>query len=152
MIKLSNDTKISKYFYLSEATFLPKIQEFYIPSLKELDNIQRLAKKLDKVRDFIGLPFSVNVWIRPNNFVNSKKQVIDYNALVGGVKNSAHITGSAVDGIFKGIDLDISIQEISKKLNEFELSMEQNGTAYGRNWIHLQDKAMTDGKFRIFLP
>lgn len=152
MIKLSNDIKISKYFYLSEATFLPKIQEFYVPKEKELENIENLAKKLDKVRDFIGLPFKVNVWIRPNNFVNSKFQKIDYNALVGGAKNSAHIFGSAVDGTFLGIDLDVSIQEISKKLNDFQLSMEQNGSMYGRNWIHLQDKAMADGKFRIFIP
>ena len=141
-----------KYFFWKEALYLPKIDDYHIPNEYEIENIISLAVKLEIVRNFIAKPFSINCWIRPIK-VNSKRNFgINYNQLVNGAENSLHIMGLAVDGFFKNSDIDSDIESIEKKLNIFELSMERNGSKVNRNWIHLQNSKMKDGKYRAFLP
>jgi hypothetical protein len=52
-----------------------------------VNNIIALARELQKARNQIGVPFVVNSWYRPPAI----------NAAVGGVPNSQHLTGRAVD-------------------------------------------------------
>jgi hypothetical protein len=52
-----------------------------------VNNIIALARELQKVRDQIGRPFIINSWYRPPAV----------NQAVGGVPNSQHLTGKAVD-------------------------------------------------------
>ncbi len=51
------------------------------------DNAIRLAKELQKARDFIGRPIKVNSWFRPP----------DINRAIGGASNSQHLTANAAD-------------------------------------------------------
>lgn len=52
-----------------------------------VNNIIALARELQKVRNQIGVPFIVNSWYRPPAI----------NSAVGGVSNSQHLYGKAVD-------------------------------------------------------
>jgi len=143
----------SNFFTWGEALYLPYIKKFYKnPTKQEQENIKSLALKLNHVREYFKVPFKVNVWIRPNDFNDETCEHLDYNALVGGAKNSSHIYGLAVDGYFIGLDVDYCVEKLIPKLNEFKLSMELNGSKYQRNWIHLQDRPMSDGNYRAFLP
>lgn len=142
----------SKYFYWGEALYLPRIDDYHMPSAEEMINIQKLAFKLDVVREFIKQPFKINCWIRPVSSNTHKKPGTNYNQLVGGANGSTHISGKAVDGYFLNTDLDETIEKLIPKLADFNLSMEQNGSKYKRMWIHLEDKPKSDGLYRVFLP
>jgi putative chitinase len=77
--------KISKHFTVGEAT---NREARRIPTRKDIqNNILALAKHLDKIRDDWGSPIGVTSWYRPP----------DVNRAVGGVSNSQHIHGKAVD-------------------------------------------------------
>ena len=52
-----------------------------------VNNIIALARELQKARNQIGRPFIINSWYRPPAI----------NQAVGGVSNSQHLTGKAVD-------------------------------------------------------
>jgi Peptidase M15 len=56
-------------------------------SVDQVDSIVALAKLLQRAHDQIGKPFNVTSWYRPEPF----------NTQAGGVPNSEHLTGSAVD-------------------------------------------------------
>jgi Peptidase M15 len=56
-------------------------------SVGEVDSIVALAKLLQRAHDQIGKPFNITSWYRPEPF----------NSQAGGVSNSQHLTGSAVD-------------------------------------------------------
>ncbi len=51
------------------------------------DNAIRLARELQKARDFIARPIKVNSWYRPP----------DINRAIGGASNSQHLTANAAD-------------------------------------------------------
>jgi hypothetical protein len=57
------------------------------PNATVVNNIITLARELQKVRNKIGRPFRVNSWYRPPTV----------NKAVGGVSNSQHLYGKAVD-------------------------------------------------------
>jgi hypothetical protein len=59
-----------------------------IPQLAdEVNDILALAKQLQRARTQIGKPFNITSWYRPEPF----------NSQAGGVSNSQHLTGKAVD-------------------------------------------------------
>ncbi|NET30776.1 MAG: DUF882 domain-containing protein [Cyanothece sp. SIO1E1] len=53
----------------------------------EVSNILALAKQLQRARNQIGRPFNITSWYRPE----------PYNTRAGGVRNSQHLGGKAVD-------------------------------------------------------
>ena len=57
------------------------------PDQETLESIIRIATLVQKARDFIGRPFTVTSWYRDP----------DSNAAAGGVSNSRHIDGDAID-------------------------------------------------------
>lgn len=61
-------------------------------STQHVDNILRLAKELEKVRQKVGKPFRITSWYRPN----------PWNARAGGAKRSQHLGGGAVDIVVQG--------------------------------------------------
>lgn len=77
--------KISKYFTVEEVTRRDPRRIPTDPSV--INNILRLAKELDKIREEWGQPISTTSWYRP----------ADVNRQVGGARNSQHINGSAAD-------------------------------------------------------
>jgi Peptidase M15 len=62
-------------------------------SVGEVDSIVVLAKLLQRAHDQIGKPFNITSWYRPEPF----------NTQAGGVSNSEHLTGSAVDFWVEGL-------------------------------------------------
>lgn len=115
--------KISKYFTVGEVTQNDRRRSPIPGSLIE-KNILFLARKLDVIRDKWDSPIGVTSWYRPP----------DVNREVGGVVNSQHLTGSAVD-----------IYTYSGDENEFEnfLDVEWStrhlgyGVQSGRGFTHL---------------
>lgn len=127
--------KISRYFTVHEALWLPSWRVYHEPSEEEKDNILELAVKMDKVRDFLQAPISVHVWMRPD-FLNApghSKHGQDYNAFVKGAPRSAHKLGKAVDWSVPGVSCDLVRSKLLPKLEEFGLCMED---LPGSNWVH----------------
>jgi uncharacterized protein YcbK (DUF882 family) len=80
-----NDQKISKYFTVGEVT---RGDNRRVPKDPEhIENILRLARELDRIREEWGSGIAVTSWYRP--------EVV--NRAVGGARNSQHLTGSAAD-------------------------------------------------------
>ena len=67
-------------------------------------NMVKVANQLQALRDYIGKPIQVNSAYRSE----------EYNASIGGVKNSQHIMGRAADIVIKGM----TPIEVSKVIEE----------------------------------
>ena len=66
------------------------------PGMKELHNLEKITiPRLNIIREFLGVPI----------VVNSGYRCKELNRKVGGVFNSKHLEGLAVDGIPKGLNL-----------------------------------------------
>lgn len=79
------DSPIGKYFTVGE---LLRYDKRRIPTTNEVkSNILKMAKELDNIRESWGSPIGITSGYRP----------ADVNAAVGGVKNSQHLNGGAVD-------------------------------------------------------
>lgn len=82
----NNGLLISKHFAVWEVTN-GDIRRIPKRGSIEEKNILIMSKELDKIRENWGSPIGVTSWYRPANI----------NKQVGGVTNSQHILGSAVD-------------------------------------------------------
>lgn len=117
-----SDCMISQFFTVGEVTQLDPRR---IPTdAGVIKNILAIAKELDKIRKKWGAPIGVTSWYRP----------AAVNAEVGGVSNSQHIMGGAVD-----------VYDISGRAQEFETFLDREwgdralgrGVASGRGFTHL---------------
>lgn len=127
-------SKISKYFTVGEALYLPQWKCYHIPSDDEKANIIRHASNMDKVREVVG-PCVVHCWIRPGalNCPSSPHHGEDYNALCKGAPASRHKKGDATDYHPKNMSCDDARAKLEPKLAEFGMRMEK---APGTNWVH----------------
>lgn len=153
MIDWSNpESKISEYFTVHEATWLPSWKCYHTPSEEEKENIVKISKQMDKVRDFLEVGVIVHVWIRPRklNCPGHKKHGKDYNRAIGGSAKSAHTKGSATDWHASGFATPKKCAQIRKKLlpkiEEFGLRMED----IVGGWIHNDNNPV--GFKRFFKP
>jgi putative chitinase len=80
------DAQVSKYFVVADVT-QQDLRRIPIKGSIEEKNILEIAKELDLVRAKWGSAIGVTSWYRPARV----------NKEVGGVSNSQHINGSAVD-------------------------------------------------------
>ena len=161
--------KISKYFTVREALWLPSWRVMHVPSEAEKASIVKTALSMDKVRDFLGTAISVSVWIRPKKLncpgfdpksikispTDPKREAkqkaldaLDYNSFIGGAASSAHITGCAVDWTTKGT-CDQARAKLKPKLDEFDLCMED---LPGATWVHNDTLPPRDQTGRFFKP
>jgi putative chitinase len=82
------NSPVSKYFTVGEVTNRDSRR---IPrDTLTKRRIKKLAKELDWIREKYNCPITINSWYRPPHI----------NAAVGGVSNSQHIQGWAVDANF----------------------------------------------------
>lgn len=127
--------KISKYFTVGEALYLPQWKCYHIPSEAEKEAILRHAKNMDRAREELGVPCVVHCWIRPKalNCPSSPHHGEDYNALCKGAKASRHIFGDATDYHPVGMSCDDARAKLEPKLEEFDMRMEK---LPGSNWVH----------------
>lgn len=141
--------KISKHFTVHEATYLPSWNVYHTPSEQEKENIVKLALVMDKIRDYIGKPIIIHVWIRPIlNSPGHEKHGQDYNLFVKGAKMSAHKTGLGVDWHAKDYSCDYVRRLLQQKLEEFNIRVED---LPGSNWVHTDIKTPVNNN-RYFKP
>jgi hypothetical protein len=132
--------KISKYFTVKEACWLPTWGQMHIPNEEEKQNIVKMAQTMDLIREFIQHPITVICWIRP----------VAYNSdpRIGGAPKSMHITGRAVDWTI-GQDCDNIRKLIFPQLAFWNIRMEDLPHS---KWIHVDNKEVSNDKFRFFKP
>jgi hypothetical protein len=142
---------ISTHFTVKDALYLPSWQIMHIPSEAEQAKILVTAQFMEVVREFLGRPINVHVWTRPVcvNAPGTSYSGRNYNALVGGAANSAHIYGDAVDWNPSSMVCDEARHLLQPKLVEFGLRMENKP---GSNWVHLDNRPVLPGHNRFFIP
>lgn len=113
--------KISKYFDLNEAVATSTGIYNEPEGLELKSNIIQCAQRLDEVRELFNRPVIINSWYRSPK-VNSK---------VGGAKNSAHMTGWAVDFRVQGMqDLEVALRIKESGIRMDQLILEPS-------WLHI---------------
>jgi len=164
-------SKISRFFTVGEALYLPSWHVYHIPSEEEKTNIITLAEQIDRVREFVGAPIETHVWIRPlkvntkgtikcviSNDPNKKDietialKTLNYNLFIGSrAPNGAHPKGRAIDFNVKGYTTteqnDIIKHKLLPHLKEWNLRLEN----IRGNWIHM-DNFTPNGERRFFIP
>ena len=88
-----------------------------------LDHIidKRLVDVLDRIRERLGVPITVN----------SGYRCPEHNAEVGGVSDSQHVLGTAADITYDGIDVDY-LAEIAE-----ECGADGIGKYYYQDFVHI---------------
>ena len=141
------DTKISEYFTVREAFYLPRwhrlasasdgLTEAHFAAVKRL-----LTDSIDPIRKLFDCPIVVHVCYRPP----------EYNRLIGGAKNSAHMAqdgSAAIDFHFVNMGCDYARKLLLNYLERYGLRMEDR---VGSGWIHLDNRPVPPGGRRFFLP
>lgn len=135
--------KISKYFTVKEALYLPSWNRLANESDGLTDEIKNnlviLFNKLDKVREYFQKSINVHVTYRPE----------EYNKLIGGAPMSAHKIGKACDFDISGMNCDEVRNKImdNSLLDIWNLRMEHLD---GSNWIHLGNDYKNGNRY--FIP
>jgi zinc D-Ala-D-Ala carboxypeptidase len=94
------------------------------PPPEALANIARVAVKLEKVRALLACPIVINSWYRSP----------ELNSAVGGVKNSDHLSGLAVDFIAPVYGSPAKIA-LTLKESGFLLGFKQ--LILEHSWVHI---------------
>ena len=131
VIQLNSNAKLSEHFSLGELTKSGSHPEVYnIPSHEAIANLKRLCQWLEVLRERAGTPIRINSGYRSPQL----------NRKIGGVANSNHLTGCAVDIRVSGMEQLISYAAILLDYAEGshqdfdELLIEKN--RYGAIWLH----------------
>lgn len=127
---------ISKYFNLSEATKSNTAEKHKLDNDPDEVNILvaivRTAIKMDRVREFFGLPITPSSWYR-NLLVNK---------FVGGVPNSQHAKGEAVDFGVPGLTPEQVCLALIPLMGEFEIDQ----LILEPSWVHISFNTYPSGQ------
>lgn len=107
---------------------------------------------MEKVREYLGdNDINITSWIRPLivSCDNPRYNGQNYNRLVGGAENSAHIGGLACDFTVSRITCDDVRHLLQDQLELLQLRMEKKP---GSNWVHLDSRQPPPGQPRYFRP
>ena len=131
IIQLNANAKLSEHFTLGEMTRSNSHPEIYnIPSHEAIANMKRLCQWLEVLRKRYNAPIIINSGYRSPQL----------NKKIGGVANSNHLTGCAVDIRVSGMEQLIRYAAIlldyaEESHQDFdELLIEKN--RYGAIWLH----------------
>ena len=131
IVQLNSKMKLSEHFTLGELTKSGSHPEVYnIPSHEVIANLKRVCGWVEVLRERYGAPI----------IINSGYRSLQLNKRIGGVPNSNHLTGCAVDIRTSGMEQAICYAAIlinySKESNQDfdELLIEKN--RYGAIWLH----------------
>jgi hypothetical protein len=140
LMTASSEPRISKYFSLHEALFLPTWNR-EATATDGLDttvwaNLKNLFLTMDKVREFFDAPIIIHCAYRP----------FKYNEEIKGAIHSTHVNGRACDFHVEGLNCDKARQKIldADKLEEWFMRMEDK---QGSDWIHLDTAAPCPNRF-----
>lgn len=145
------EDKISKYFTVKDACFLPSWGVLHIASEKEQQNILKQAGILDKLIDDVGLKMKIHCWMRPTsaNCPESKWHGQNYNKAVGSTSTkSSHITGMGTDFHFEGKETAEECLEMREKkllplLDKYKIRMEKKSGS----WIHIDHAPVISNRY-----
>ena len=157
--------KVSKYFTVRDAVYLPSWDCYHQPTDAEKLAIVRMAAKMDAIREFLAQPIQVHVWLRPAkaSIPGSKWDGCDYNRYVYETfvwnqlppqkmalmktPRSAHLTAEGVDWSVVGRRTAKDCAAIRKlllpELERLGVRMEANQGA----WIHIDVKPVVRDRF-----
>ena len=139
--------KISRYFRVREALWLPKWNRLAYAGDGLDDHVKAricaLAERLDVVRDFLGRPMIVHCWFRPKG----------YNALVHGSRGSKHMSLGPWSAVDFHCELP-STKSISEACATVRAAIEFKLEAWGLRcedfdgpWVHLDDAPVVTRRF-----
>lgn len=124
------DIQLTKNFKLSEFLKSNKADELNIeniPNEDELNNIKWMAEQLQLVRNTYGQPINISCGFRND----------ELNKAVGGVANSYHRKGLAVD-INQGTRTkNNNLFNLLRRMINIGLPIEELGNEYNYSWIHV---------------
>lgn len=145
--------KISDFFTVKDALYLPSWKIMHAPSDYEKINILKLAKKLDLLCSKFG-KMVVHCWIRPTkvNAPDSDYHSKNYNAFVGSSPSSGHVDGRAIDFHFSGQEGIENCDKMRKKLLPWLEPMDLRLEDIQGNWLHLDFKPVGKSGNRFFKP
>ena len=131
IVQLNSKMKLSEHFTLGELTKSGSHPEVYnIPSHEAIANLTNLSKWLEVLRERAGTPIIINSGYRSPQL----------NRKIGGVPNSNHLTGCAVDIRVENMEQLIRyaaiLLDISNETHQDfdELLIERN--KHGAIWLH----------------
>ena len=145
IIQLNSNAKLSEHFTLGEMTASSHKEVYNIPSHEAIANLTNLCKWLEVLRLRAGTPIRINSGYRSPQL----------NRAIGGVANSNHLTGCAVDIRVENMEqliryaailLDIS----NESHQDFdELLIEKN--RYGAIWLHFAVRPSHNRRSLLFI-
>ena len=94
-VKKKNNYKVSKHFTFYEATNSRTAKKYGVrnyPNRWDYKTIKYTAGRMEKIRNIVGQPLTINSWYRSPNL----------NRIIGGSTTSAHRDGLAVVFTIKG--------------------------------------------------
>lgn len=103
----------SKYFSFTEIFKNCTTSEIFdaLDNKIIIEQILFAVQCLDKIRKNFDFPFKVNSWYRGH----------DHNLRVGGVKNSAHLQGLAIDISLRGLQAKQVVEYIKENIDKTEI-------------------------------
>lgn len=134
---MNNDIDLSDHFSWAEAvrTDHRNIQNV-IPDQTVAENIVRTSVKMEKVRALLGTSIIVNSWYR----------CPELNTVIGGARNSDHMSGRAVDFVSPKFGTPLQIVKAiiaAKELISFkQLILEHS-------WVHISWELIPGGKPKL---
>ncbi|MEG1286969.1 MAG: D-Ala-D-Ala carboxypeptidase family metallohydrolase [Clostridium sp.] len=126
---------ISIYFKLDEAV-VTGTKILNTPNIAELDNIIYTASRMDLIRREIHTPIFVTSWFRSD----------EVNKAVGGVPNSAHRLGLAVDFHTGNVDVELIYDKLIQLCKRGAISYDQLIYYPNKNFIHISFKNSISGE------
>lgn len=131
--------KLSPHFDLSELVVTQQRGIDNTPTQEVLANLARTAELLENIRKYLG---------DRSIIVTSGYRSPAINAAVGGVANSAHITGRAADFICPGFG---SPYEVAKAIELSDIEYDQLIVEY-RAWVHVAWATVPRNEHWTYLP
>ena len=139
IIQLNANAKLSEHFTLGEMTASSHKEVYNIPSHEAIANLTNLCKWLEVLRERAASPGPSKGRGVPI-IINSGYRSPQLNRKIGGVPNSNHLTGCAVDIRVENMEQLIRyaaiLLDISNETHQDfdELLIEKN--RYGAIWLH----------------
>jgi hypothetical protein len=119
---------LSQHFTLAEATFSAKAKALGVENIPDEADLKRMrftADGMERVRKLLGgYPIKVNSWFRGE----------EVNKAVGGVKNSQHALGEAVDFTCAWFGTP---KEIAIKLRDNKDFIKYDQLIFEQTWVHI---------------
>ena len=112
--------KLTNNFYLCEFKCNDGVE---VPT-ELIPNVQMLADNLQVLRDFVGVPISINSAYRHK----------EYNRSVGGSSRSQHLYAKASDIVVKGMPSNLVHELIEELIKEGK--MHDGGLGRYNNFVH----------------